>query len=584
MQGEAPTLHLYGGVAWSHRGRRSPAPPGFASQILAALAEAEHSPVAADDLLDRLWGSAPPASGRKALQSHISRIRRHVRQTVGADIDPVVHDGIGYQLDARIRTDLDLIAESPPPSPLDADGPRWAEEPLADLPWEPFDQLRGRLRTSARTAALAWSDDPGAAEPREVARILEAVGIASPLDPEIWEAAAAAARAAGDPLTTESIQARIGAAIDEAGPGELADRLQRIGADIEPIRADASGIAGLAAAWLVGDPETALERIDTDLAGLPVTAPLKRIVTHLGPTDGWMKEMFTEMIGTWDLAPRHSERVLIALDARVLEMRPESEWDEALLDGSDGSIEATIRRLRTEILARLSRPLSPRIDDAVAELAAIDHPDAVVESTRLAAVLAARRGEFADVVRLIDRYEAEVAARWPDHVDAFASLAMLALSLRPGLDDLAIRVDRVNRFPLVVTDRSTAELAQLLHHLETERFQRDSTVGSVVTSASLTLPDDGASGLGMLWRLNIADHEAARDWAHHWVTRLESHHPTRFYHLLLVGMAKTAIECNDRDLASATYSAIEPWAGEELGLWPVDALFGPADEWLDHLR
>src|SRR5690349_18304210 len=44
--------------------------------VLAILAAARGRPVAADRLIDDLWGDLPPAGAAAVLQSHVSRLRR----------------------------------------------------------------------------------------------------------------------------------------------------------------------------------------------------------------------------------------------------------------------------------------------------------------------------------------------------------------------------------------------------------------------------------------------------------------------------------------------------------------------------
>jgi predicted ATPase/DNA-binding SARP family transcriptional activator len=51
--------------------------------VLALLAVAEGRAVTVDHLLDALWASEPPESGRAALHSHISRLRGHLGQAAG---------------------------------------------------------------------------------------------------------------------------------------------------------------------------------------------------------------------------------------------------------------------------------------------------------------------------------------------------------------------------------------------------------------------------------------------------------------------------------------------------------------------
>jgi predicted ATPase/DNA-binding SARP family transcriptional activator len=70
--------------------------------VLALLARAEGKPVAVDDLLDAVWPSSAPDSGRAALQSHVSRLRGHL----GREADRLETLGAGYRL-ALGEADLD---------------------------------------------------------------------------------------------------------------------------------------------------------------------------------------------------------------------------------------------------------------------------------------------------------------------------------------------------------------------------------------------------------------------------------------------------------------------------------------------
>ena len=51
--------------------------------VLALLALAEGRTVTADYLVDALWPTEPPESGRAALQSHVSRLRGHLGAAAG---------------------------------------------------------------------------------------------------------------------------------------------------------------------------------------------------------------------------------------------------------------------------------------------------------------------------------------------------------------------------------------------------------------------------------------------------------------------------------------------------------------------
>ncbi len=63
--------------------------------VLALLAMASGRVVTTDELLDAVWPGEPPDSGRRALHSHISRLRGHL----GPAGTRLVRDGSGYRLD-----------------------------------------------------------------------------------------------------------------------------------------------------------------------------------------------------------------------------------------------------------------------------------------------------------------------------------------------------------------------------------------------------------------------------------------------------------------------------------------------------
>jgi predicted ATPase/DNA-binding SARP family transcriptional activator len=65
--------------------------------VLALLAVGAPDPVGTDRLVDGVWPSEPPASGRTALQSHVSRLRRHL----GPYGNRLASTGAGYRLDLR---------------------------------------------------------------------------------------------------------------------------------------------------------------------------------------------------------------------------------------------------------------------------------------------------------------------------------------------------------------------------------------------------------------------------------------------------------------------------------------------------
>lgn len=72
---------------------------GHQRTILAMLLAARGESVSTDRLIDALWGSDPPASARKSLQSHISRLRGELAAVDPSGTDPVVTVSGGYLLD-----------------------------------------------------------------------------------------------------------------------------------------------------------------------------------------------------------------------------------------------------------------------------------------------------------------------------------------------------------------------------------------------------------------------------------------------------------------------------------------------------
>ena len=62
--------------------------------LLALLATAERRAMSGDDLIDALWPENPPSTARATLQSHVSRLRRHL----GSAANRLEAIGAGYCL------------------------------------------------------------------------------------------------------------------------------------------------------------------------------------------------------------------------------------------------------------------------------------------------------------------------------------------------------------------------------------------------------------------------------------------------------------------------------------------------------
>ena len=102
--------------------------------IIAALVAADGRPLGADALIEIIWGDEPPSAPAGALQTYISRLRRHV----GADT--LAYEAPGYQL---------IV----PPAEVDA----WRFEHLADEDSAALESGDpGRARASLAEGEALW--------------------------------------------------------------------------------------------------------------------------------------------------------------------------------------------------------------------------------------------------------------------------------------------------------------------------------------------------------------------------------------------------------------------------------------------
>ena len=138
--------------------------------VLALLLLHPNETVSSDRLIEELWGEEPPATAAKALQVHVSRLRKALADSSGSGgADMVVTRAHGYQLQLELEQ-LDahrferLLAEGR--SELAANSPEralpaleeavslWRGPPLADLAYEPFVQAETARLDDLRVAAF----------------------------------------------------------------------------------------------------------------------------------------------------------------------------------------------------------------------------------------------------------------------------------------------------------------------------------------------------------------------------------------------------------------------------------------------
>ncbi|WP_406486381.1 BTAD domain-containing putative transcriptional regulator [Streptomyces phaeochromogenes] len=165
-------LRLLGPVEFAERGRAREVGPPQRRAVLAALAVDTALPVAADVLVQRVWGTDSPDGARRALHAHITRIRR-LRETTG-DADNVrfrlVRRSGGYLLDADPdRVDIlrfrHLVNQAREAGRSDKERMSllsealglWRGEPLAGLSGQWAARVREAWRRQHVDAAVEWA-------------------------------------------------------------------------------------------------------------------------------------------------------------------------------------------------------------------------------------------------------------------------------------------------------------------------------------------------------------------------------------------------------------------------------------------
>src|SRR5687768_1462340 len=163
-------FRLLGSLELWTAGRQLDLGPAKQRTLLAALLIDMGRPVPAETLIDRVWGSTPPAGVRNVMYTHISRIRR-LLTTIGGDAGQVrLHRSPGgylLQMEAN-RVDLHrfrlLVGQARAAADRSAaDLLRsalnlWRDKACADRCGEWVDQLRDRLGEERMAAVLDCAD------------------------------------------------------------------------------------------------------------------------------------------------------------------------------------------------------------------------------------------------------------------------------------------------------------------------------------------------------------------------------------------------------------------------------------------
>ena len=135
--------------------------------VLAMLALHEGTAVSAEQLIDGLWGDAPPASASKMVQGYVSQLRKALVDS--GDGAEIVTRGRGYELRlgdgaVDVRRFEHLVAQGAARDALAL----WRGPPLDDVAGEPFASARDPPAGGAATHGGRAGDraGPGRRPPR----------------------------------------------------------------------------------------------------------------------------------------------------------------------------------------------------------------------------------------------------------------------------------------------------------------------------------------------------------------------------------------------------------------------------------
>ena len=173
-------------------------PSGHPRRVLAVLLVNAGRPVAAEVLIDRLWGSEAPATARAALQVHVSKLRRHLGASGTIRTTPAgyVLEVDGDDVDARrfeqaVREAQQCVAGDPSRAValLDVADGHWRGVPYAEVADEPWVASEVARLTELRLAAAEVRSDADLQLGRHATSVdrLRAAAEEQPLRERRWE-------------------------------------------------------------------------------------------------------------------------------------------------------------------------------------------------------------------------------------------------------------------------------------------------------------------------------------------------------------------------------------------------------------
>ena len=271
-------FRILGPLEVRHDGRVIPLGAGQQQVLLAFLLLRANETVSRDRLVHELWGERPPSTAAKALQGHVSALRKLLEpdRASGAAGRVIVTRGSGYELrleDDQLDVDRferlrdegrEALTQEQPGSAavlLREALALWRGPPLADFVYEPFAQAEIARLEELRVATLEdrVEADLAADRHREVIGELEALVQEHPLRERLrGQLMLALYRAGRQAEALEAYQAAREALVEELGiePGrdlrELHQAILRQDAALDPERRRAEPAAETARGAFVG--------------------------------------------------------------------------------------------------------------------------------------------------------------------------------------------------------------------------------------------------------------------------------------------------------------------------------------------
>jgi hypothetical protein len=557
------------------------------------LAESKPGWTSVDRLLDSLWDS-PPRSGANALQRHVSRLRSQLRELYGDDAAGAIEtSAAGYRFGSGVSTDLDLIDDVGAmtiPEPGGDLSPRWWEEPLAGVIWEGNEVLRSCLSAAASRLRRRWvSETATGTDAARTARLLESMVMRDPQDEDTLLLLLDVAEASTDALTTHEATEVLSSAVSTGDHHESTrHRVNLLIARQAQRSRSGRGYQLLGpceAAWRAGDLDTSFEALDLISAEYSpdVVHRIGRCLTWIPVDDGWGRTMWNELVSMPVFMADLAERALVSLDAFALEQVEQSIATADLEVEAARSDDELLRSLRVRFMVGMGHPINARQLEVVAQLSELDSPEAKTESLRFGALLAAKRGRFSDALRGFTKYQELTESLLPDSVDDFAQLARFVLYESANHSDHGEPIFATSLMP-TQTNQFTAEMATLwkvlLHGVETDT----SVLKRMLQMTISATPYECGAAYELFWRMRQASGDSVEEQAQELLHFIRGRPNNRHRHAPLSVLGRFATENHDRAMATELVELLEPWRGEQLGIWPFDAVFGPADDLLESLE